>query len=245
MSLMQGDTSEATKARQAFLSRVGLSDTKLRLIRPSHSPNLELYDESETQIIRTIYKTPALVQTDLDFYEDGCDGLLTFDPKVTVGLLSADCVPLIVWASATHFHGILHIGLLGALNNMVQSLTSLYEDHSISTTSTYYYLGPSISVDDYNLSGSDFWATIRTNTLSSTPEVQEFIEQRGDKEFFDVHRMIHAQLKSIGVPSQNIQSYNSSTASTTSLFFSNYVDRPHGVRRRFMSAVGYADALSP
>src|ERR1041385_5798405 len=113
-----GDKDVVEGNRVSFARRVGIDYDDVLWIDPSHSANVCIIDSCEVPL--ETYSQRATIDCDLfKGYETGFDGMLTFDPSKLIGVLTADCIPLLVWHHETSLHGIVHVGLLGLLNNIV------------------------------------------------------------------------------------------------------------------------------
>jgi copper oxidase (laccase) domain-containing protein len=226
--------------RMKFLKHCGIRADDLALIRTSHSPNIDILERSKTGFSRRTYIRPPVIDTDFDFYYAGSDGLLTFQDDLYIGLLSGDCVPVIVWDSSSGLHGILHVGLLGALNGMVMGLQRVLQDIGVKSSDVYIYLGPSITQRNYNISRSGLWSAIVHQVDHKEPDVRRFIEKREDGEFFDVQGLISSQLQEAGIDFGHIQTYDHCIAEDDSLFISHSILKQSGIRGNFFSIIGRA-----
>lgn len=229
-------------ARHQFLTRYGLSERPLSLIHPTHSPNVELYSADTTGLLqRSVYLTTPRIEADYDRFRDGSDGILTFDHQIAVGLISGDCLPLVVWDRNSTLHGIVHVGLLGALNKIVSGVARLASDAIGGIDSLMCYLGPSIGPQHYNLSSSGLWAAIRERALRECPDADAFREVRDGAEYFDLAGYVRRQLLDLGIAADNIDRHPGSTGDLNSLYFSHHTERGAASTRRFMSAIGFKE----
>lgn len=225
------------KNRNDFLSNNNIHPNSLFRIRPSHSANIDLISvEKGYHFIKRFFHSPY-INTDFDHYYDGSDGILTFDRNYTVGLISGDCTPLIVIHETSGLHGIIHVGMLGALNYMVFGLAPIFEKYDIKIDDVTFYLGPSISKQDYLLSNSGLWNAISTQATNSVPKLNDFLANYEGGVHFDLHGMIIYQLEQIGASKLNIYRYNKSTADPNVPFYSHYKMKNNDENGRFFSIV--------
>lgn len=233
MERVQARRSEARNNRSKFFGRISLPNIHIDWIRPTQSPNIEIVNfvSDSNQVRRTEYLTPPKIDTDYDFYNTGVDGVLTFDKNIAVALISGDCVPLVVWDNDSKLHGIIHIGILGALNGVARSLEILFKEFKIDASHLHAYLGPSISRINYDVTRSGLWEAIKPQVLKDKILLKE-IEPYYDGVHFDVRGLIGAQLSQTGFCDQNIEYFEQCTASKESPFYSHYAavqdgEEPH------------------
>lgn len=113
------------------------------------------------------------------FYEDKrtqytCDGLITDKVGVALCVLSADCLPLLLW----HKSGIvaaLHSGRAGTFKNILKNaiLAIKKRDESLKNEDFTLIIAPSICADNYEVSGevlayakANFGGFVRQNRLN-------------------------------------------------------------------------------
>jgi copper oxidase (laccase) domain-containing protein len=224
--------------RLRFLQKHQIHEDSLFTIRTSHSPNVEIVEKEPAAYIRHTYLQRPLIDADFDHYYAGSDGALSFNRDLFIGLMSGDCVPVIIWDNVSGIHGILHVGLLGALNCMVQILPRIYAATGVCISDTQYYLGPSITQRNYNVSNSGLWRVIAPQAHAKVPSIRDYLTREVDGEHFNVQGMIVAQLQQAGVKAEQIQQYAHCVADHDSLFFSHNILKQDGQRGNFFSLIG-------
>ncbi len=229
--------------RMKFLEKHRVSPNQLFTIRTSHSPNVEVVDEEPGIYLKRTYLQAPIIDTDFDQYYTGSDGAITTNTSLFVGLMSGDCVPVIVWDNVSGMHGILHVGLLGALNRMVRILPKIFGSSGIATTNARVYLGPSITQRNYNISRSGLWTAISDQARKKIADVENYIKKDSSGEHFDVQGMIVDDLVQSGIPASHIQRYKHCVAEPDSLFFSHNVLKQSGERGSFFSIIGRRSAI--
>lgn len=82
-----------------------------------------------------------------------CDGLLSFDKNIALCVLSADCLPLVLW----HKSGIiaaLHSGRKGSFENILKESILLIQKHkNVDISEFNLFIGPAICAKNYEISG--------------------------------------------------------------------------------------------
>ncbi len=212
---------EVKRRRTRFLHACAPKRDHVR-VRTSHSPNIEIVRFEGSWIDRLVLLKTPRIDTDFEFYRDGADGILTRDKGSAIYLISGDCVPLIVWHEDLEFFGILHVGLLGALNDMVSGLRDVALHCGSSPEKLHAYLGPSISQTDYNVTRSGLWQALVKQIRGSQTVLKEIEPFLAGGSNLDLKGLICAQLIATGLTRENISSYTQSTASAGSPFYSHY-----------------------
>lgn len=227
MERVHANREETVLNRKAFMQRIGISSRPLLRVRPSHSPNIEVVAIDHATVSKNLYLRKPNIDTDFDFYESGADGVLTFDHCAAVSLISGDCIPLLIFDRKSGLHGILHVGLLGALNEMILGLAPILASLKIQSSSISAYLGPSISKHNYDVTRSGLWLAIE-NQVKSNSYMGTTISKYFDGRFFDIRGLVVQQLLNIGVPERNIGIFEKCTGDSNSNFFSHYVAKQTG-----------------
>lgn len=86
-----------------------------------------------------------------NYYPD-IDALITFDRDVPIGVKTADCVPIIVYAPDKHGIAAIHAGWKGTLGGIVDNVMSVLEKKGVDPAQLKVAFGPSIGKDVYEVS---------------------------------------------------------------------------------------------
>ncbi|HEX8483411.1 MAG TPA: laccase domain-containing protein [Allosphingosinicella sp.] len=225
MARTQKTREEVHENRRRFLSAQVPTACRVIRVRPSHSVNIDVAHPSNGDSIlqRTTFFGRPRIDTDFDFYYDGADGVIATDANTCLSLIAGDCAPLLFWSSRPRCFGILHIGLLGALNNMVAGLERALASIDLTANDLSYYLGPSITQADYDISKSGLWTAIEGQARSYPQVMDELRPYLNEEMYFDMKGMIRMQLAMLGVSPSKIDEYPLSTADPKAPFYSHYV----------------------
>lgn len=79
------------------------------------------------------------------------DALLCFTPGQPVGVVTADCVPVLVYAPDIRCAGAIHAGWRGTLGGIVDNVLDLLEEKGADLGDLQVYFGPSISQANYEV----------------------------------------------------------------------------------------------
>jgi len=79
------------------------------------------------------------------------DGIILDRPKTMAIIKTADCIPLFFWDSTYSTGGVIHVGWRGLWKGIENKLLELLSILSISSKELYFFLGPSIERDCYEV----------------------------------------------------------------------------------------------
>lgn len=96
------------------------------------------------------------------------DGLVTAVPGVAIGVLTADCAPVLIADLAAGVVGVVHAGWRGALAGVVEQTVAEMERLRARPDRTVAVVGPTIAQASYQV-GAEFHDTFVTTDPASTP----------------------------------------------------------------------------
>lgn len=79
------------------------------------------------------------------------DALITFQEDLPVGVVTADCVPILIFASDVKGVAAVHAGWKGTLGGIVDNTIETLEKHGAKPENMFVTFGPSISVENYEV----------------------------------------------------------------------------------------------
>lgn len=140
------------------------------------------------------------------------DFLVTDLPHIGLGVMTADCLPIVLVDEKKNAIAIVHAGWKGAVNNIVGSaLACLRKTYGTHATDLQIFFGPVAKSCCYEVS-PDFIDQYAHKDTSS-------FEQRGGQWFFDVPHFCKNQLIAAGLEAQQIiTDYNICTMCDTQYF---------------------------
>ncbi len=129
------------------------------------------------------------------------DALVTAIPGLALGVVTADCGPVLFADPETGIVGAAHAGWQGALAGIVESTVATMERAGARRDRIRAALGPSISQDSYEV-GPEFVDRF----LAADPAHDQFFRQaeRPGHAYFDLPRFILARLAAAGVRAERI-----------------------------------------
>jgi YfiH family protein len=157
-----------------------------------------------------------------------CDALITNKKGVILTILTADCVPILLYDREKEVVAAVHAGWKGTKSQIVaKTVLKMKETYGCSPRDILAGIAPSIGRCCYEV-GEDV-----AEHFFSTPEG---LTQKGDKFMLDLPFINKLQLLSIGIKDKNIEMSHICTACEVDRFFS--YRKEQGCSGRFMSMIG-------
>ena len=175
---------------------MGVNLNKLILMRQTHSNIVRVLNKSSIKKNRI-----------------KADGIITQSNKIAIGVLTADCVPIIIYDKINNIVGCIHAGWRGALNgiieNTIKKMKTLGDNFNIIAS-----VGPCIGKKNYEVDKNFFKRFVskdRKNKLY-------FKRKNNEKYLFDLRKFINTRLRTAGV--NIIDNINRDTYQEHNNFFS-------------------------
>lgn len=92
----------------------------------------------------------GIVRKRWDRFED-TDALITFEKGLPIGVCTADCVPILIYAPDVEGVAAVHAGWKGALGGIIDNTLNILEEYGAKTENLIVVFGPSISKDLYEV----------------------------------------------------------------------------------------------
>ena len=148
------------------------------------------------------------------------DGIITNIPNLVLGVLTADCVPILLYDKKNKIIGCLHAGwkgvFRGIIKNGIKKIKSLNKSSII-----YAAVGPCIEKNNYEIK-SDF----KKKFLKKSPKNYKYFKLENKKLYFDLRLYVNDQLKMNGV--KKIDNIRIDTFSNKKKFYSFRRSRVNG-----------------
>jgi YfiH family protein len=142
------------------------------------------------------------------------DALVTDNPQVCIGIITADCVPILLETTDGKVVGAIHAGWKSAISGVIENAIS--EMRKRSTLPIRAAIGPSVQQHSYEVS-KDYFETFVSKI---GPAVGQFFEGKAhDKYNFDIGGFCKTLLSDYGV--ESIEHLNLDTVTNPDKFFSN------------------------
>lgn len=189
-----------------------IAENRLVLPDQTHSNNVKIMDEKFTM----------MALKNQEKYVQNCDGLVTDCKSLFLGILTADCLPIVFYDPLKKVIGIAHAGWQGTANGIcLEVIDKMVGVYQANPQNLIVGVGPSISVNNYEV-GSDFI----DNFSGIIPQnmLETAIKIRNEKVLFDLYKVNEYQLLYKGVKHENI--HNSNVCSFDSTAFFSYRKSP-------------------
>ena len=191
------DKKKVNENRLIAIKNLNLNKKKLILITQTHS----------SKVIR-------ITKNNLD-KNIKADGMITSLNNVILGILTADCAPVIIYDDKNKFVCNLHSGWKGSLNNISQTAIKLFDKYQIKRKNLTAIVGPCLGAKNYEVDKNFQRMFIQKNIKYS----KFFRYKNKKKSYFNLRALINYQLSELGL--KKIYNINRDTYSSENLFFSH------------------------
>ncbi|MEE2661601.1 MAG: peptidoglycan editing factor PgeF [Pseudomonadota bacterium] len=195
----QDSIDAVTENRHRACKSLTLSHENLVTLRQVHSAKSIII----TEALSNIKKTPQ------------ADALVTRTPGLILGILTADCAPILFGDVMHGVIGAAHAGWKGALDGVIEGTVSAMLKIGANKKNIVASIGPCIAQPSYQV-GADFY----TLFVRSDPEASGFFQREpcSDKHIFDLGGYIRARLIKVGIA--RVETFRNDTYEEEELFFS-------------------------
>ena len=143
------------------------------------------------------------------------DGVITSLNNVILGILTADCAPVIIYDDKNKFVCNLHSGWKGSLNNISQTAIKLFDKYQIKRKNLTAIVRPYLGAKNYKVDKNFQRMFIEKNI-----KYNKFFRYKNKKKsYFNLRALINYQLSELGL--KKIYNINRDTYSSENLFFSH------------------------
>ena len=200
MSPRRGDDPQCVRKNEEILcNALSLDLKRLTSTRQGHTANVEIIDES--RIGRGVL-TP---------WENGVDGCITRIKNVPLLCYSADCVPILLYASDIEAIGAVHAGWRGSEAQIVKRCVEKMAELGAAAGNIFAAIGPCIGRCCYEVS----------DDVALKFDECFYDYKGGGKYMLDLSAVNRSLLMKCGVPDENISLSGVCTKCRNDLFFSH------------------------
>ena len=178
-------------------NKIGCSSNKLILLHQIHS-NKFSFINNKYQIKKKKIKA---------------DALITNVKNIAIGVLTADCVPILIYDKEKKIISAIHVGWKGAYKNIVYKVIRFLFKKGSTAKNLFAVVGPSISKKNYEVQ-KDF----KYKFLKKDKNSNNFFKIRNKKTYFSLNNYVYNQLKLKGI--KNTELVNKDTFDKKNNFFS-------------------------
>ena len=141
------------------------------------------------------------------------DALITNKKSMPIGILTADCVPILLYDEKNKMIAAIHAGWKGAYKGITQKVIKFMIKKGCTTKNITAAIGPCITFKNYEIKQDFIKKFIKKNKNNRI-----FFKKIGNKNFFNLNKYIHYQLKSLDI--KKIDIINKDTFDIKNNFFS-------------------------
>ena len=177
-------------------NKMGVNIENLFTMNQTHSNKVVVIDDTNKHIQRV-----------------NSDALVTSQKNITISVLTADCVPVLIYDEVNKIIGSVHAGWKGAAGGIIEN--TLNEFFKINKNGKINVaIGPCIGVGNYEV-GREFYSKF---IQLSKKNNNFFIETKNNKFFFNLRKYINSKFEKLEV--NHIENIDSDTYSENKNFFS-------------------------
>lgn len=210
------DPKNVTENRKRFCQEIMIEADSLVLARQVHSDHIEIIDDSHF----------GCGAYGIDDAIPDTDAMITMSHNVSIGIMTADCVPVMIYDPVKSVIGVAHAGWKGAvLMIAAKTVNKMKEVFGTKTSDCMVAFGASIKACCYEVGEEvilQFDDTFGKGKCT-----------KGNK--LDLPKAVELQLIDIGIERENILSDNACTACNLGLYYSHRAE--NGITGRMMSVM--------
>jgi len=128
------------------------------------------------------------------------DGLISKEKDIFLGVITADCIPLLFYDPVNHLTAAVHAGWRGLFNEIIKVAVSDLFSKGSNAKDIIVGIGPCIKVCCYSIPKER-----ADQFIEKFPNWEKFISKRDYKLFFDLVSVANDQLQSLGISAENIE----------------------------------------
>ena len=141
------------------------------------------------------------------------DALITNQPNTPIGILTADCAPILIFDKKKKMIAAIHAGWKGAYKGIIKKVIKFMVKKGCSTDNIIAVIGPCISFKNYEVKQDFIKKFIKKDRNNRI-----FFKTIKNKKFFNLSKYIYYQLKSLDI--KKIDIINKDTFNIKNNFFS-------------------------
>ncbi len=141
------------------------------------------------------------------------DAVITDQQKLPIAVLTADCVPILLYDNKKNIIGAIHAGWKGAFKGIIKNVINFMVKKGCKKKNIIAAIGPCISLNNYNVK-----ANFKKEFLKKDRKNRNFFSNKKNMIYFDLPNYVKTQLKLNKIT--NIDMKNIDTFTKKNNFFS-------------------------
>ena len=142
------------------------------------------------------------------------DAIVSKVKNIAIGVLTADCVPILFYDHKKKIIGCAHAGWKGALNGIIQNTISKFKDLKCNSTDLIAVVGPCIKKENYEVKNDLYEKFIEKNKKNKI----FFQNIDKNKYLFDLRGFVNNEILNLNI--KNLENIEIDTFSKKELFYS-------------------------
>lgn len=172
-----------------------------------------LYLPSQVHKTRIVHVTPSTRKEELQ----ETDALITSHPGICIAVMSADCVPIILYDSKNKVAAAVHSGWRGTVARILEkTLGEMAGRYGTEGAHLFAGIGPSVSQESYEV-GEEVITAVKAAFDAHSELLVHTVHQKAHLDLWNANRH---QLLEFGVPDEQIEVSNLCTVIHNHAFFS-------------------------
>jgi len=199
--------------------KIGINKNNLFLMNQTHSSKVVVIDESNINVQRV-----------------DADALITKIKNISISVLTADCVPVLIYEKKNNIVACVHAGWKGAISGIIENtlnqIIKMNKNNNI-----YVAIGPCIGLKNYEIDKKFYNKFIRKDRMNEI----FFSSTKNDKFLFDLRKYINFKITKFDV--NDVENIELDTYEENEKFFSFRRSRKLGEKDygRCISTIGIKD----
>ncbi len=189
-------SSNVKKNLQIVKKKISKSARDIFLINQIHSNKFIYIDKKYKKMIRP-----------------EADAIITNQKKLPIAVLTADCVPILIYDDKKKMIAAIHAGWKGAFSNIIGKVIKFMKKKGCNSKNMIASIGPSISVKNYEVQ-EDF----KTKFLKKNKENLKYFINTNNKLYFDLSSYVYSSILKNEI--KNIETIKIDTFDIKNKFFS-------------------------
>ena len=141
------------------------------------------------------------------------DSLITNVKNIAIGVLTADCVPILIYDKNKNFISAIHAGWKGAYKGVINNTINYLLKNGSNRKNLVAVIGPCISEKNYEIKKN-----FKDKFIKKNPANKKFFRLRKKKSYFCLNDYVYSQLRNLGI--KNLEVIKKNTFDTKNNFFS-------------------------
>jgi YfiH family protein len=177
-------------------SKIGANYKKLVLLNQTHS--------NKFYFIKKNYSFKKKIKA---------DALITNTKNIAIGILTADCVPILIYDRNKKIISAIHAGWKGVYKGIIKNTINFFIKNRSNPKNLIAVIGPCISNKHYEVKKN-----FKDKFLKKDKQSIKFFNIKKNKTYFCLNKYVYYQLRKLGI--KNIEIINKDTFDPRNNFFS-------------------------